>query len=164
MAGSRKPIYAGLLAVVLAAGAAISYAGADKGAKNSRRPAPSAAAPTPPPTAGRPPSGSEIPAFDWPPPTPSDKEVLPPDLLSRGHNLRHLGDVDQVLIAALSSTGFYDRSFWIPPQNGVKAIDTMHTANLWLGPIQALVSSALGVLFVSTKPKAKAEPDPKDHE
>ena len=31
------------------------------------------------------------------------------------------------------------------------AIQLMHTSNLWLGPIQGLVVSALGVLFVSKK-------------
>lgn len=32
-----------------------------------------------------------------------------------------------------------------------KAIELMHTSNLWLGPFQGLVASALGVLFVSKK-------------
>jgi len=34
---------------------------------------------------------------------------------------------------------------------GEKAIQLMHLSNLWLGPIQGLVASALGVLFVSKK-------------
>ncbi|MDM0071649.1 hypothetical protein [Variovorax sp. J31P207] len=33
-----------------------------------------------------------------------------------------------------------------------KAIELMRTSNLWLGPLQGLVVSALGVLFVSKKP------------
>lgn len=35
-----------------------------------------------------------------------------------------------------------------------KAIELMHTSNLWLGPFQGLVASALGVLFVSKQEKA----------
>lgn len=37
------------------------------------------------------------------------------------------------------------------------AIGLMHTSNLWLGPLQGLVASALGVLFVSKQPKGSAE-------
>lgn len=32
-------------------------------------------------------------------------------------------------------------------------IELMHTSNLWLGPLQGLVASALGVLFVSKQKK-----------
>ena len=34
-------------------------------------------------------------------------------------------------------------------------IDSLHTSNLWIGPIQGIVASALGVLFASKK-----KPDP----
>ena len=37
---------------------------------------------------------------------------------------------------------------------GVDPIQLMHTSNLWLGPFQGLVASALGVLFVSKQKKA----------
>jgi len=33
----------------------------------------------------------------------------------------------------------------------VKAVELMRMSNLWLGPVQGLVASALGVLFVSKK-------------
>ena len=36
-------------------------------------------------------------------------------------------------------------------------IDSLHTSNLWIGPIQGIVASALGVLFVSKK--KPADPD-----
>jgi hypothetical protein len=36
---------------------------------------------------------------------------------------------------------------------GEKAIQLMRLSNLWLGPMQGLVASALGVLFVSKKDK-----------
>jgi hypothetical protein len=39
---------------------------------------------------------------------------------------------------------------------GAGMIDVMHKSNLWLGPCQALVASALGVLFV-TKQKQDAD-------
>jgi hypothetical protein len=34
-----------------------------------------------------------------------------------------------------------------------RAIELMHTSNLWLGPFQGLVASVLGVLFVSAQQK-----------
>jgi hypothetical protein len=40
--------------------------------------------------------------------------------------------------------------------DGAGMIDLMHTSNLWLGPFQGLVASALGVLFV-TKQKKEGE-------
>lgn len=42
----------------------------------------------------------------------------------------------------------------IQPFVGTDPIDLMHTSNLWLGPFQGLVGSALGVLFVSKQPKS----------
>jgi hypothetical protein len=45
----------------------------------------------------------------------------------------------------------------IPPVAGTDPIALMHTSNLWLGPFQGVVASALGVLFVSTKPKEKED-------
>jgi len=36
---------------------------------------------------------------------------------------------------------------------GVNPIELMHRSNLWLGPFQGLVASALGVLFVSKQKK-----------
>lgn len=41
----------------------------------------------------------------------------------------------------------------IQPVAGADPLQLMHTSNLWLGPIQGVVASALGVLFVSSKPK-----------
>lgn len=35
--------------------------------------------------------------------------------------------------------------------NGSQMVDLMNTSNLWLGPFQGLVASALGVLFVTKK-------------
>ena len=35
-------------------------------------------------------------------------------------------------------------------------IDSLHTSNLWIGPIQGIVASALGVLFASKKKAADA--------
>ena len=40
-----------------------------------------------------------------------------------------------------------------PFVTAVNAIELMHTSNLWLGPFQGLVASALGVLFVSKQKK-----------
>jgi hypothetical protein len=37
--------------------------------------------------------------------------------------------------------------------DGAGMIDLMHTSNLWLGPMQGLVASALGVLFVTKQKK-----------
>jgi len=45
----------------------------------------------------------------------------------------------------------------VQPVVGTDPIELMHTSNLWLGPIQGVVASALGVLFVSSKPKAAAD-------
>jgi hypothetical protein len=45
----------------------------------------------------------------------------------------------------------------IQPEVGTDPIALMHTANLWLGPLQGLAASALGVLFVSTKPREKGD-------
>lgn len=39
---------------------------------------------------------------------------------------------------------------------GKGAVELMHTANLWLGPLQGLVATALGVLFAS-KQKSQAD-------
>ena len=39
---------------------------------------------------------------------------------------------------------------------GKGAVELMHTANLWLGPLQGLVATALGVLFAS-KQKTQAD-------
>lgn len=41
----------------------------------------------------------------------------------------------------------------IQPLVGTDPLELMHTSSLWLGPIQGVVASALGVLFVSSKPK-----------
>ncbi len=42
----------------------------------------------------------------------------------------------------------------IQPFVGADPIDLMHTSNLWLGPFQGIVGSALGVLFVSKQQKS----------
>ena len=39
----------------------------------------------------------------------------------------------------------------IAAPDATKALDLMRTSNLWLGPFQGLVASALGVLFVTKK-------------
>ena len=44
----------------------------------------------------------------------------------------------------------------VQPFVGTDPIDLMHTSNLWLGPFQGLVGSALGVLFVSKQQKSAA--------
>lgn len=44
---------------------------------------------------------------------------------------------------------------FVPSRN---PIELMHTSNRWLGPIQGLVASALGVLFVSKQKKAESDP------
>ena len=41
----------------------------------------------------------------------------------------------------------------IQPLTGTDTLDLMKRSNLWLGPIQGLVGSALGVLFASKKAK-----------
>ena len=38
-------------------------------------------------------------------------------------------------------------------ETGREMIERMQTSNLWLGPFQGLVASALGVLFVTKQPK-----------
>jgi hypothetical protein len=48
----------------------------------------------------------------------------------------------------------------IQPLVGTDPLELMHTSNLWLGPIQGVVASALGVLFVSSKPKGSAREQP----
>jgi hypothetical protein len=45
-------------------------------------------------------------------------------------------------------------------RNASDAIGLMRTSNLWLGPVQGLVASALGVLFVSKEKKDPAPPTP----
>jgi hypothetical protein len=42
--------------------------------------------------------------------------------------------------------------------NGAGMIDLMHMSNLWLGPFQGLVASALGVLFVTKQKKDAGAP------
>lgn len=37
-------------------------------------------------------------------------------------------------------------------------IDSLHTSNLWIGPIQGIVASALGVLFASKKKPSDSDP------
>jgi hypothetical protein len=41
-------------------------------------------------------------------------------------------------------------------ENGSQMVDLMNTSNLWLGPFQGLVASALGVLFVTKKKEGDA--------
>jgi hypothetical protein len=48
----------------------------------------------------------------------------------------------------------------IQPLVGTDPVALMHTSNLWLGPIQGIVASALGVLFVSSKPKPPGRDQP----
>jgi hypothetical protein len=36
---------------------------------------------------------------------------------------------------------------------GKGAVELMHTANMWLGPLQGLVATSLGLLFGSKKKK-----------
>lgn len=43
----------------------------------------------------------------------------------------------------------------IQPATGESPIELMRTSNLWLGPCQGLVASALGVLFVSKQQAAR---------
>jgi hypothetical protein len=38
-------------------------------------------------------------------------------------------------------------------------IDSLHTSNLWIGPIQGIVASALGVLFASKMKSAPSDSD-----
>jgi len=45
----------------------------------------------------------------------------------------------------------------VQPFTSMTPIELMHTSNLWLGPFQGLVASALGVLFVSKQPKSEPE-------
>jgi cell division protein FtsW (lipid II flippase) len=44
----------------------------------------------------------------------------------------------------------------------VSPIQLMHTSNLWLGPFQGLVASALGVLFVSKQKGVESQPGQPD--
>ena len=44
-------------------------------------------------------------------------------------------------------------TIWIQPFVSAEPIQLMRLSNLWLGPFQGLVASALGVLFVSRKRK-----------
>ena len=41
---------------------------------------------------------------------------------------------------------------------GKGAVELMHTANLWLGPLQGLVATALGVLFASKQKRQTGKP------
>ncbi len=41
---------------------------------------------------------------------------------------------------------------------GKGAVELMHTANLWLGPLQGLVATALGVLFASKQKRRTGKP------
>jgi hypothetical protein len=45
----------------------------------------------------------------------------------------------------------------IQPLTGAGPLDLMNRSNLWMGPLQGLVASALGVLFVSRQTKAPAK-------
>lgn len=75
---------------------------------------------------------------------------------------------------AVVRSSFYLLSFWISlfylglvlltiliaptrPEGvtGRGAVELMHTANLWLGPLQGLVATALGVLFASRQKRGK---------
>ena len=44
------------------------------------------------------------------------------------------------------------------PSDPEKAIGLMHTSNLWLGPLQGVVASAIGVLFTSKEPDRQTIP------
>lgn len=45
----------------------------------------------------------------------------------------------------------------IQPLTSTDPVELMRMSNLWLGPFQGLVASALGVLFVSKQPKKDAD-------
>jgi cytochrome bd-type quinol oxidase subunit 2 len=84
---------------------------------------------------------------------------------------------------AVVRTSFYLLSFWMScfylalvlltiliaptrPEGvtGRGAVELMHTANLWLGPLQGLVATALGVLFASTQKRQTGKPGSKTGE
>jgi hypothetical protein len=50
----------------------------------------------------------------------------------------------------------------VAPFTGTPPINLMHASNLWLGPIQGLVASALSVLFVSKQKKEGQADHPSD--
>jgi hypothetical protein len=78
--------------------------------------------------------------------------------------------LDPLLSQSVVRKSFFQIAFWlsgfymslilltilIQPLAGASAIQLMHLSNLWLGPFQGLVASALGILFVSKQPKKES--------
>ena len=93
--------------------------------------------------------------------------VLPTLMPSLGMILAVLSytALDQTLRAAAVRRSFYEISRWlslvyllivlltilIQPFASNRPVELMRMSNLWLGPLQGLIGSALGVLFVSKK-------------
>ena len=70
---------------------------------------------TPEASTDRSPWESEMSVFPWPPPSASSIEVLPASLVMPGGQDFTMGDVNKKLITALSSQGYYSRSYFEIP-------------------------------------------------
>jgi hypothetical protein len=83
-----------------------------RGAKAAKKPS-TAAKPAATPAAGG--EGLQVPAFPWPPPEASAKQVLPADLLEKEDAPRSLANVNAKLVAALEPNGYVERSYYAVP-------------------------------------------------
>ena len=73
---------------------------------------PVTAAPPPPP----PNPNEAIPAFPWPPPAASASEVLPRTMLEQRAALSTLGNLNNELVSALQTTGYFEKSYYSVPR------------------------------------------------
>jgi hypothetical protein len=76
------------------------------------------AAPPPPPpaptvTASE--NADSLPTFEWPPPQPSEQYVLPRNVFGDPSADLHFADIDRVLVSALGSAGYSERSYYAVP-------------------------------------------------
>jgi hypothetical protein len=70
------------------------------------------AAPPPPP----PNPDATIPAFPWPPPAASASEVLPRTMFEQRAALSTLGNLNEELVSALQTTGYFEKSYYSVPR------------------------------------------------
>jgi hypothetical protein len=76
------------------------------------------AAPPPPPPAPAvtvSENADSLPTFEWPPPQPSEQYVLPRNVFGDPSADLHFADIDRVLVSALGSAGYSERSYYAVP-------------------------------------------------
>lgn len=72
--------------------------------------------PTPPPGTASADGGESIPPFPWPPPTASATEELPRAMFEQRAPLSTLGNLNDILVSALQTTGYFEKSYYAVPR------------------------------------------------